>query len=155
MKAIILSLLIFFPAATLSHSGGTDSNGCHAGTQPYHCHNSKSDSSVSIGAWDINAGYQYHIVQSELIPFLGASYGKIELDQNPSIGINIGLKHQDGWYAGFVSTSQSVQLGYGFFHIAANADYVGLGIRFPFDITGDKDKSLSYFSAGAFFQGSD
>ncbi len=20
------------------HSGGTDKNGCHAGTQPYHCH---------------------------------------------------------------------------------------------------------------------
>lgn len=21
-----------------AHSGGTDSDGCHAGTKPYHCH---------------------------------------------------------------------------------------------------------------------
>lgn len=29
-----------------AHSGGTDENGCHAGSQPYHCHNS-GDSSDS------------------------------------------------------------------------------------------------------------
>ncbi|MED5387427.1 MAG: YHYH domain-containing protein [Pseudomonadota bacterium] len=22
----------------LAHSGGTDANGCHAGSKPYHCH---------------------------------------------------------------------------------------------------------------------
>lgn len=27
----------------LGHSGGLDSNGCHAGSQPYHCHRSSSD----------------------------------------------------------------------------------------------------------------
>lgn len=26
----------------LGHSGGTDANGCHAGSQPYHCHGSRS-----------------------------------------------------------------------------------------------------------------
>lgn len=26
-----------------AHSGGTDRHGCHAGTQPYHCHNAKDD----------------------------------------------------------------------------------------------------------------
>jgi len=24
-----------------AHSGGTDKYGCHAGSKPYHCHNSK------------------------------------------------------------------------------------------------------------------
>lgn len=26
----------------LGHSGGTDANGCHAGSQPYHCHGTRS-----------------------------------------------------------------------------------------------------------------
>jgi hypothetical protein len=26
------------PSPALAHSGGTDANGCHAGSQPYHCH---------------------------------------------------------------------------------------------------------------------
>lgn len=26
-------------AALAAHSGGTDASGCHAGSQPYHCHN--------------------------------------------------------------------------------------------------------------------
>ena len=33
----------------LAHSGGTDANGCHAGSQPYHCH----------GYFDINANKFY------------------------------------------------------------------------------------------------
>ena len=44
---------------TLAHSGGTDRFGCHAGSQPYHCHNSNSGSSsgssssslTSTGDW--------------------------------------------------------------------------------------------------------
>lgn len=26
------------PLVLMAHSGGTDSNGCHSGSQPYHCH---------------------------------------------------------------------------------------------------------------------
>ena len=33
-----MGLLIFLPTAGFAHSGGTDKNGCHAGSQPYHCH---------------------------------------------------------------------------------------------------------------------
>ena len=29
------------PNQALSHSGGTDQYGCHAGKKAYHCHNSK------------------------------------------------------------------------------------------------------------------
>lgn len=29
-----------------SHSGGVDGNGCHAGSQPFHCHRGSSGGSV-------------------------------------------------------------------------------------------------------------
>lgn len=42
MKPILLMavcVLATAPATPLSaHSGGTDANGCHAGSKPYHCH---------------------------------------------------------------------------------------------------------------------
>jgi hypothetical protein len=37
LAAIILATLTFSSAA-IAHSGGTDSNGCHAGSKLYHCH---------------------------------------------------------------------------------------------------------------------
>ena len=48
-SAIVVSALIafvgFLPSAALSHSGGTDSGGCHTNskTGDYHCHTPKSD----------------------------------------------------------------------------------------------------------------
>ena len=33
-----------------AHSGGTDANGCHAGSQPYHCHSSSGGSSSATTA---------------------------------------------------------------------------------------------------------
>ncbi|MFM5267866.1 YHYH domain-containing protein [Aeromonas caviae] len=35
--ALLFSSLLIVGVAH-AHSGGTDSNGCHAGTKPYHCH---------------------------------------------------------------------------------------------------------------------
>jgi hypothetical protein len=40
MKKLIAMVFVSLLAAGVvqAHSGGTDSNGCHAGTKPYHCH---------------------------------------------------------------------------------------------------------------------
>lgn len=39
MRFILVFTLAFFTATSaFSHSGGTDANGCHAGSKPYHCH---------------------------------------------------------------------------------------------------------------------
>ena len=38
---MVLALII--PTATYSHSGRLNSQGCHAGKQPYHCHRSSSE----------------------------------------------------------------------------------------------------------------
>ena len=43
MKQIITTILAatFMTTVAMAHSGGTNANGCHAGSKPYHCHNSK------------------------------------------------------------------------------------------------------------------
>ncbi len=46
------ALLLIFPTISFAHSGGTDGNGCHAGTKPYHCHNG-SDASSSLSGTDV------------------------------------------------------------------------------------------------------
>lgn len=38
----LTTLSIFLAGQSLAHSGGLDSRGCHAGTQPYHCHRDRS-----------------------------------------------------------------------------------------------------------------
>ena len=44
--AVVLSMLLLWHASfSYAHSGRTDRYGCHAGSQPYHCHNSGSSSS--------------------------------------------------------------------------------------------------------------
>lgn len=44
MYFVGVAFAVVFVAANpaLGHSGGTDANGCHAGSQPYHCHGSRS-----------------------------------------------------------------------------------------------------------------
>lgn len=41
--ALAIPLAFAVPHKALSHSGGLDANGCHGGSQPYHCHRSASD----------------------------------------------------------------------------------------------------------------
>ena len=42
MWKIIIATILLFSHKVNSHSGGTDAYGCHAGSLPYHCHNTKS-----------------------------------------------------------------------------------------------------------------
>jgi endonuclease YncB( thermonuclease family) len=43
MKIVYLtSLLTLLIVEVSAHSGRTDAQGCHAGSKPYHCHNTKS-----------------------------------------------------------------------------------------------------------------
>ncbi|MEM9060401.1 MAG: YHYH domain-containing protein [Pseudomonadota bacterium] len=36
--AIVLFTFVISTGHVIAHSGGTDANGCHAGSKPYHCH---------------------------------------------------------------------------------------------------------------------
>ena len=44
-----------------SHSGRTDANGCHAGSQPYHCHSQKNAQSKSFNNKKIITGTITHV----------------------------------------------------------------------------------------------
>lgn len=150
---IFLGFFLLFLPKVYSHSGGTDSHGCHAGTQPYHCHNGESSSyeSAGVSGWDFNFGYQYHANETQLIPYAGLSLGKSDHHEDASLGVDFGLKHQSGFYAGYVTTSQSLQLGYHFLHLSANSDFIGLGIRFSFDESDFNNQSSIYSSGSALF----
>lgn len=44
MKHLLLLAALLWTFQAHAHSGGTDANGCHAGSQPYHCHGSSGGS---------------------------------------------------------------------------------------------------------------
>ncbi len=52
------AIALFSVASASAHSGGTDRNGCHAGSRPYHCHSSSgsSDDNGGRGSSDDNGG---------------------------------------------------------------------------------------------------
>ncbi len=56
-KALLLIFTYGFSLSVFAHSGGLDGNGCHSGSQPYHCHNgdssSGSDSTGSLSMRDL------------------------------------------------------------------------------------------------------
>lgn len=145
----VLAVIIFIAlinGAVHAHSGGLDSNGCHSGSRPYHCHNSSTKSSDdSIDAWDINIGYKYKFDKLTSIPYLGLSIGKQYGDDETVFGVDVGAQFRHGFYIGFASTSNSIQLGFNSVHLSLNSDSIGLGLRFPFD-NANPTKSSVYFS---------
>ena len=44
---LTLILAVFLPDVTLAHSGRLNSQGCHGGSRPYHCHRSSSEMTSS------------------------------------------------------------------------------------------------------------
>jgi hypothetical protein len=44
--SITVFVTLAFPTVVQGHSGGTDQYGCHAGSQPYHCHNGGTGSGL-------------------------------------------------------------------------------------------------------------
>jgi len=44
-------LTLLLSSTLYAHSGGTDSNGCHAGSQPYHCHGGGGGYSSGSSIW--------------------------------------------------------------------------------------------------------
>ena len=58
MKILIASVMFLFLLVSVepafSHSGGTDPSGCHAGSQPYHCHDEDDNGCAIAGPEDTN-----------------------------------------------------------------------------------------------------
>ena len=49
-KTLFIACFFFISPQSLAHSGRTNSQGCHAGSQPYHCHGGGSYGSSSYGS---------------------------------------------------------------------------------------------------------
>jgi hypothetical protein len=49
MKSVLVASVLFFSLSGFSHSGGTDSYGCHHNrkTGGYHCHNPKNQKKLN------------------------------------------------------------------------------------------------------------
>ena len=79
---VVACFLIVTAAPAWAHSGGTDSGGCHAGSRPYHCHNSKGgDSNDTV--WIILGGILavwlvYEYVLKPILPMPHADLSDIQ-----------------------------------------------------------------------------
>ena len=45
---ILFACLLALSSAAFSHSGGLNKQGCHAGSQPYHCHGKQNSATSNI-----------------------------------------------------------------------------------------------------------
>ena len=105
--SLIVALSMLAPSIGSAHSGGTDSNGCHAGTQPYHCHSSKSTElnweAMAAGIlllWGLNylmkdepdnKRYLTDDSDGATSRFYFLPHTDVDENLNPSIGAKIGI----------------------------------------------------------------
>ena len=105
--SLIVATSMLMPTVVSAHSGGTDSNGCHAGSQPYHCHSSKSDDlnweAMAIGVlllWGLtyftkDKPDKNYFLNKETDDASGRFYflphADVDEGLNPSIGLKLGV----------------------------------------------------------------
>ena len=73
---IILTILISIgtPSLTLSHSGGVDKQGCHAGSKPYHCHRKQnSTASTKPKSGSVITGTVTHVRDGDTVEVNGVA----------------------------------------------------------------------------------
>lgn len=56
LSLIVAGASIFTPAFVSAHSGGLNAQGCHAGSQPYHCHRAQAPAPSARAAPSGNSG---------------------------------------------------------------------------------------------------
>ena len=73
---IILTILISIgtQSLTLSHSGGLDKQGCHAGSKPYHCHRKQnSTASTKPKSGSVITGTVTHVRDGDTVEVNGVA----------------------------------------------------------------------------------
>jgi hypothetical protein len=150
-----------FPTVLLAHSGGLDQFGCHAGSQPYHCHNNPVTNSNSAGSpttelsgWDLNFGVRFPVngpSRTSIYPYLGFSVGESTDNDQPVIGVDVGISFENYFYVGYVTTSKTLQLGFRPVHVSIGDELVGIGLRLPLGQSKSTSQDPYYFSASALY----
>ena len=67
MRTIITALLIIFVTHVEAHSGGLNKQGCHAGSQPYHCHRAQEAAPSASSDQTVLTGKVTHVRDGDTI----------------------------------------------------------------------------------------
>ncbi|WP_163936475.1 hypothetical protein [Paraferrimonas sp. SM1919] len=139
-SALAFSCLLIAGTA-VAHDTSFEDDNCHWSPQEgEHCHYKVPE----ISAMDVSLGYQFELEKSSLVPFVGVSYAK-KWHQDSEFGGIVGLRHQDGMYASYVSTTKTLQIGISIAHLSFNHESIGLGMSVPLTFFSNKQNSSSPF----------
>ena len=67
MRAILIALSTAFAAQVAAHSGGLNKQGCHAGSQPYHCHRAQEAAPSASSDQTVLTGTVTHVRDGDTI----------------------------------------------------------------------------------------
>ena len=67
MRAILIALSTAFAAQVAAHSGGLNKQGCHAGSQPYHCHRAQEAAPSASSDQTVLTGKVTHVRDGDTI----------------------------------------------------------------------------------------
>jgi len=67
MRAILITLSTAFAAQVAAHSGGLNKQGCHAGSQPYHCHRAQEAAPSASSDQTVLTGKVTHVRDGDTI----------------------------------------------------------------------------------------
>ena len=89
--------------------------------------------------WNISGGYTFiakhfeHEVPKIFKPYIGISVGHKVDQENLRFGLDLGVRllHYDA-YIGFNTISNSIQIGYSYFHISMGKGKYGVGVQYTF-----------------------
>lgn len=65
IELILLSGIFLYGTSSYAHSGGTDSAGCHAGTEPYHCHEPKGEANLAVAGIVVGVLVLYWLITKD------------------------------------------------------------------------------------------
>ena len=91
----LISASIFVAAPTLvfGHSGGLNANGCHAGSQPYHCHRAQAPVRRTTGS-GCNSNYSGCVPNASDVDCAGGSQPSLVCGREPGAEKTSTLKQQ-------------------------------------------------------------
>ncbi len=67
MRAILIALSTALAAQVAAHSGGLNKQGCHAGSQPYHCHRAQEAAPSASSDQTVLTGTVTHVRDGDTI----------------------------------------------------------------------------------------
>lgn len=120
-----LLLVLSFSSTCFAHSGRTDSNGCHSGSEPYHCHSdsSQNDSASSSSSDPTSIGLYHLALGTTLALSVNSVYSNFQHPVYVSLnssGIGLG--------ASFIDPNKAIYLNSKFY---SDNSVISIGTMLP------------------------